>query len=145
MLVVEKLEVFELVVKDRRRLALDVQRRVGQGRAAQLQRHLLVVVAVNVAVATGPDEVADCQAALLRHHVREQRIAGDVEGHTQKNISTALVQLATELAGLAGHIRRRNVKLEKGVAGRQRLERGRPVQDGADALPRLFPVLRGAV
>jgi hypothetical protein len=38
----------------------------------------------------------------LCHHECEQRIAGDVEGHAQAHVCTALVQLARELA--VGHI-----------------------------------------
>jgi hypothetical protein len=86
----------------RRRAALDVQRGVGKGRAAELQLHLRVVVAVDVAVAAGPDEVAHLQVTLLRHHVGEQGVAGNVEGHTQKDVGAALVQLAAQPALAAG-------------------------------------------
>jgi hypothetical protein len=55
------------------------------------------VVAVDVAVAAGPDEVADVQVALLRQHVRQQRVAGDVEGHAQEDVGAALVELAAQL------------------------------------------------
>jgi hypothetical protein len=53
------------------------------------------------------------QVALLRDHVREQRVAGDVERHAQEDVGAALVQLAGQLA--VG-----DVELEEGVAGRQR-------------------------
>ena len=82
-LVAAHLEVFELVVEQALGPAQDVQRGVGVRRARQLQFHLLEVVAVDVAVAARPDEVAHVQVALLRHHVRQQRVAGDVEGHAQ--------------------------------------------------------------
>ena len=67
-LVVTHLEVFKLVVEDGVGFALDVKRGVGKRFTAELQRHLFVVVAVNVAVATGPDEVAHIEVALLGHH-----------------------------------------------------------------------------
>jgi hypothetical protein len=79
-LVLQHLEVLVGVVEDRRRPPPDVQHRVGVGRARELRLHLLGVVAVDVAVATRPDELAGLQVALLRQHVREQRVAGDVEG-----------------------------------------------------------------
>lgn len=101
-LVIYKLEVVELVVEDRRGLAFDLQRRVGEGRTRQLQRHLFGMVAVNVAVAAGPDEVADVEVALLRHHVGQQGITRDVERHAEKNVGAALVELATEFAFAAG-------------------------------------------
>ena len=78
------------------------------------------MVAVDVAVTTRPDKVAHFETALLRDHVREQRIAGNVERHAQKNVSTSLVQLAAELAFAARLGRRCHIKLEQRVAGHQR-------------------------
>ena len=52
---------------------------IGQGFAFELERYLLLVVAVDVAVATCPDEVAHIKATLLRDHVREQRVAGNIK------------------------------------------------------------------
>ena len=48
---------------------------------AQLLLGLLDMVGIEVAVAAGPHELADFQSALLRQHVGEQRIGGDVERH----------------------------------------------------------------
>jgi len=78
------------------------------------------VVGVDVAVATGPDEVAHLQVALLRHHVREQRVAGNVERHAQKDVGAALVQLAAEFAFAAGRSGWGHVELEERVARHQR-------------------------
>ena len=81
-LVVQNLEVFKLVVEDGVGFAFDVECWIGERLTAQLQGHLFMVVAVNVAIAAGPDEVAHIQVALLRNHVGEQGIAGDVKRHT---------------------------------------------------------------
>jgi len=93
-IVVHDLEVLDRVVEDGCRLPLDDQLR----QAARLPRELLLdlveVVAVDVHITTRPDELSDFQIALLRHHVGQQRVAGDVEGHAQEHVSTALVQLA---------------------------------------------------
>jgi len=118
-LVVQHLKVFKLVVKDGVGFALDVKCGVSKRFAAELQRHLFVVVAVNVAVATGPDEVAHIEVALLRHHVGEQGIAGNVERHTQEDVSAALVQLAAELGFFAWVLCGGHVKLEERMAGHQ--------------------------
>ena len=118
-LVVQHLEVFKLVVEDGVGFALDVKRGVGKRFAAELQRHLFVVVAVNVAVATGPDEVAHIEVALLGHHVGEQGVAGDVERHAQENVGTALVQLAAELGFFAWVLCGGHVKLEERMAGHE--------------------------
>ena len=63
----------------------------------ELQLDLRRMVVVEMAVAAGPDEVADVEVALLRHHVREQRIAGDVERHAEEDVGAALVELAGQL------------------------------------------------
>ena len=97
-LVANDFKVFVLVVEDGVRLAFDVQGGGGKGCAAELQFHLLEVVAVDVAVAARPDEVTHVQVTLLRHHVGQQGVAGDVEGHAQEDVGTALVELAAQLA-----------------------------------------------
>jgi hypothetical protein len=119
-LVVQHLEVFKLVVKDGGWLAFDIQCGIGKRFTAELQRHLLVVVAVNVAVTARPDEVAHVQVALLRHHVGQQGVAGNVEGHAQKNIGTALVQLAAQFGFFARALCRRHIELEERVARHER-------------------------
>ena len=118
-LVVQHLEVFKLVVEDGVGFALDVQCWVGEWFAAELQRHLLVVVAVNVAVPARPDEVAHIQVALLRHHMGEQGVASNVERHAQENIGTALVQLTAELGFFARVLRRRYIELKERMAGHE--------------------------
>ena len=56
-------EVLEPVLEDRRRTPPDHESRQRQRRAAELQPRLLEVVGVQVAVATGPDELTDLEAA----------------------------------------------------------------------------------
>ena len=55
-----------------------------------------------MAVATGPDEITRLQTADLRHHQGQQRVAGDVERHAQKNIGAALIKLTRQFS--IGHI-----------------------------------------
>ena len=81
------LEVFQRVAGDIIRLALDVQLGEGERLAAELQRNLLGVVVVDVAITTSPDEVTDSHADLLSDDVRQQRIACDVERHAEERIS----------------------------------------------------------
>ncbi len=66
-----------------------------------------------MAVATSPDEVADVEVTLLRNHVREQRVAGDVERDTKEEVGTSLIQLTRQLSF-------RNVELEKCMTWHQR-------------------------
>ena len=97
-----------------------MQARRGKRCAGQLQFHLLMVIAVDVAIAACPDEVADLQVALLRHHVSEQCVTGDVERNAQKDVCAALIKLATELAFATCNSRRRDIKLKKRMAGHER-------------------------
>ena len=60
------------------------QLRQRQRRARELLIRLLQVIQVQVAVAAGPDELAQFKIALLREHVRQQRVGGDVERHAQE-------------------------------------------------------------
>src|SRR5690554_1270332 len=71
------------------------------------------MVAVQMAVTAGPDEVAYVEIALVCNEMSKQRITGDIKGHTQKYIRAALVQLTRELS--FSHI-----KLKECVARRQR-------------------------
>ena len=60
----------------------------------ELQIGLLQMIEVQMAVAARPDELSDLKIALLREHVREQSVGGDIEGHAEQRIGAALVQLA---------------------------------------------------
>jgi len=82
------------------------------GRAGELFAGLIDVVVVQVYVAEGVDEITGPQAADLREHAGEQRVAGDVERHTQKHVGRALVELAAQ--GAVG-----DVELKEAVARRQ--------------------------
>ena len=93
--------------------AKDLEARQRQWFAGELFARLIEMVAVKVAIAARPDEISDLEIALLRDHVRQQCIGGDVERHAQEEVGAALVQLAAEAA--VG----RDVELEQRVAGRQ--------------------------
>src|SRR5690625_6236790 len=97
-LVADDLEVLELVVQDRGGAAADAQRRVRERVTGELAPDLLVMVVVDVAVPAGPYEVADLEIGLLGDHVRQQRVAGDVERHPEEQVGAALVELAGQLA-----------------------------------------------
>ncbi len=78
------------------------------------------MVAVNVAIAAGPHKVAHLQVALLRHHVGQKRIAGDVERHAQEDVCASLVQLTAKLTFAAWGSGWCHVKLKKRVARHER-------------------------
>ena len=90
-------------------------RRVGGGNGSRssCSANLLDVVVVDVAVAAGPDEVADLEPGLLRDHVRQQRVGGDVERDAEEQVGAALVELARQPA--VG-----DVELEQRVTRRER-------------------------
>ena len=82
-------EIVVAIIENTGRPAVDFQPWQGQGLARQLQVRLFEMIAVQVAVATGPDEIARFEIALLGQHVRQQGIRGDVEWHAEKNIGAA--------------------------------------------------------
>ena len=92
----------------------------GRGSRDKLQLRLFEMIRVKMQIAEGVDEIARLQIADLRHHQRQQRVAGDVERHAEKKIRAALVKLAAQFAVL-------HVKLKQRMARRQRhLSRSRP-------------------
>src|SRR5690349_11290958 len=82
-MVIHDRDVFVGVVEDRITWR-ENEFRIRPGLTTELQGHLLDVVVVDVAVPAGPDELADLQAGLRGHHVRQQRVARDVERHPEK-------------------------------------------------------------
>ena len=112
-LVIVQDEVFVFVLVDPRGRAQDFEAGQRAGLAGQLQACLVEMVGVKVAIAAGPDELADLQPALLREHVGEQRIAGDVERHAQEDIGGALIELQRQPA--VG-----DTRLEQAMARRER-------------------------
>ena len=60
------------------------------------------------------DKVAGFESADLGDHHRQQGIAGNIEGDSEKEVGTALVELAGKFAALGI-----DVELEETVAGRQ--------------------------
>ena len=63
-------KVLILIFKKRRRTTLDHELRIGTRLAGELQRRLLKVIVVNMAVAARPDEITRFEITLLRDHMR---------------------------------------------------------------------------
>ena len=81
------LEIFEPIVKDRGRFTLDDELWQGTRFTGQLQARLIEVVAVQMGISTSPDKITHFQVTLLRHHMHQQCVAGDVEWQTQEDIA----------------------------------------------------------
>src|SRR5690349_12826563 len=113
MAVVDELEVPEVVIEDARRSAPEPEMRQRVRGARQLQVGLLEVIDVQVAIAARPDELPGLEVALLREHVGEERVAGDVEGDAEKEVAASLVHLQRQPAG-------GDVQLEQQMTGRKR-------------------------
>src|ERR1700693_6262087 len=112
MAVVEDLEILVRIVEQARRFAPDHKPRQGEGGASQLQVGLLQMIEVQMAIAARPNEVPHFKIALLRQHVRQQRVGGDIEGHAEQSIGAALVQLT-------GQTSLGDMELEQSMAGQQ--------------------------
>ena len=63
------LEIFKAVVEDGCRFAFDNQLRQRTRFAGKLEMRLFHMVAVEMGIPTGPDEITHFQVALLRHHM----------------------------------------------------------------------------
>ena len=92
--VVQDFEVFELVVENAFGTTLDCQPGQRQWLALQLFVGLLEVVAVKVAIAARPDEIADTEVRMLSEHMGQKRVGSNIERHAEENIAAALIQLA---------------------------------------------------
>src|SRR5207248_4057743 len=77
---------------------VEAHAREGTGRTVDLLARLLEVIQVEMCVAEREDELARLKIRNLRHHQREERVRGDVEGHTEEEVGAALVHLAGEAA-----------------------------------------------
>lgn len=89
--VADQLEILETEGEQILHLGVELHGRQRQRLAGQLQVGLFQVVGVKVAVTARPDELAGLQAADLRDHQRQERIAGDVERHTQEVFAPQVV------------------------------------------------------
>lgn len=108
-----KTQIFEAIVEKRVRAPFENQRRQRPRVARQLQFRLLQMVVIQMAVTARPDKIARIQVALMRDHVRKQRVRCDVERNAQECVGASLVELARKPAV-------RNVKLKQHMARRQR-------------------------
>lgn len=80
--------------------------------AGKLKLHLLQMIQIDVGIPQGMNEFIGLQTRHPGHHHRQKRIGGNIEGHPQEKIGTALVKLTRKLAVM-------DVKLKKDVAGRK--------------------------
>ena len=112
-IVSDQFYVFVAKVKQAFDARIKAERGQGSKVATQLKANLVRMVGINMGVAKAVDEVADFKAEVLRHHVQQQCVGGNVEWNPQENIGGALVELALKPA--LGH-----VELKEGMAGRER-------------------------
>lgn len=66
--------------------------------SAELGLHLLSVVSVQVHITKSENELAWSKTRHLGKHEEQQRIAGDVEGHSQEIVGTALVEVQAKFS-----------------------------------------------
>ena len=79
--------------------------------AGELQLCLLQVIEVEVGIAGGVNEVAALQPCHLCHHLKEEGVGCDIEGHTKEGVCAALIELQGEFAVSY-------IELEQTVTGR---------------------------
>ncbi len=116
-LVIDQFKVIEFKVVDRLNVGVEFHFGEWMGGASELKLCLFEVIGVEVEVAKGVDKVTGLVSADLGDHQREQSVRGDVEGDTEEEIGTALVELAGQSWGWGVGVV--DVELEKKVAGWQ--------------------------
>src|SRR5579872_322646 len=75
-------DVFVTIIEERVRTPLENERGKRQRVARELQTRLFEMVVVQMAIAARPNEFTGVEVALMRDHVRKQRIRCNVERHT---------------------------------------------------------------
>src|SRR6516165_8533023 len=75
--------------------------------------HLLEMVLINMDIPKRVNEIAGFKVTNGSHHARQQCVRSNIERHSKKQISAALVKLTAQLSFL-------HIKLEHGMAGRKR-------------------------
>ena len=106
-------EVLILEVEEVLHIRVQFHLRQVPGLTRQLEFRLFDVVQVEMGVTRGVDEVAGLKARHLCHHLEQQGVRGDVEGHTQEGVGRTLIKLQRQ--AVACH-----VELEDGVTRGQR-------------------------
>ena len=79
---------------------------------------MVEVILIEMEIAERVDEVAGFVIADLGDHVSEERVGSDVERHAEKEIGTALIELARK-AGLAAVFGFVDVELKQQVTRRK--------------------------
>ena len=117
----------------------------GFGGTGELLFGLLQMVEVEVGIAQSVDKCPTGEAANLGHHHGQKGIACNIEGNSQKDVGTSLVELATELPLC-------HMELDKSVAGGQghfgevgRIPGREDVPPGVGLFPQTFNQARNLV
>ena len=85
-IVVDEFEVLVLEIEEALHIGIEFHLRQGTGLTRQLKLRLLDMVQIEVGVARRVDKVASLIACDLRHHLQQEGVGGDVEGHAQERI-----------------------------------------------------------
>src|SRR5690349_11489878 len=91
---------------------VDAHSRKRKRLAAKLQFRLLKMIIVQMHIAERVNEITSLKITNLCNHHRKQRIRSNIERHSQENIRTTLVELATQFSFS-------NIELEHGMAWHQ--------------------------
>lgn len=111
-IVIKYLKVLESIIENRGWLSLDDQFGQRSRLARELFAHAVDLIEVDVAIAAGPDEISRFKITLLRHHMGEQSILGDVEDLADRTVRASLIEQA-------GKPSVRNIELKERVTGGQ--------------------------
>ena len=93
-IVADQFKVVEIVFENAASPILDFQIGRRARCSLELRSGLLKVIVIKMNVAERVHKISQLQPCRFGHHRGQQRIRSDVEWHAQKEIRTALIQLA---------------------------------------------------
>ena len=85
-IVAYKFEIFILEIKEILHVGIDLHRRQWARLTCKLELCLLYMVQIEMRIASGVDKVTWLITRHLSHHLKQQGVAGDVEGHSKEGV-----------------------------------------------------------
>ena len=110
--VIDELEVFVFEVEDVLDVWIDLHLLEDARLTAELGRHLLEMIDIDMSVSCSVDEFSRLETAYLCDHHCQEGVGSDIERNTEEDGSAALIELAGEFSGS-------DIELEEGVTRRE--------------------------
>ena len=111
-IVIDEFEVFVFEVEYVFYFRIDLHLREGARLTAELSRHLLEMIYIDMSVSCSVDKFSRLETAYLCNHHCQKGVGSDIERNSEEDVSAALVELAGEFSVS-------DIELEEGVTRRE--------------------------